>query len=149
MLGRIIFQIKSHHLWRLHTCAIRKADRKPDWICPKCTTPVTPTTSSMPSQWFGFENWSSFSGPHGFAPLPQLNTNTNRQTQTFSVIHSNYMFSFKFFSFSFKTNLKILRMIIPSTGGKSTTLPSTSKRSSLCNSLTIFRPTILRRPIFT
>lgn len=54
------------------TCAIRIADRRPDWICPKCTTPVTPTTSSIPSQWFGLVNWSSFSGPHGFAPDPQL-----------------------------------------------------------------------------
>ena len=54
------------------TCAILKADRKPDWIWPRCTTPVTPTTSSIPSQWLGFENWSSFSGPQGLAPEPQL-----------------------------------------------------------------------------
>lgn len=54
------------------TWAIRMAPRRPDWIWPRCTTPVTPTTSSMPSQWFGLLNWSSFSGPHGFAPEPQL-----------------------------------------------------------------------------
>lgn len=54
------------------TWAILKADRKPDWIWPRCTTPVTPTTSSIPSQWLGFENWSSFSGPQGLAPEPQL-----------------------------------------------------------------------------
>lgn len=55
-----------------NTWAIRIADRSPDWIWPKWTTPVTPTTSSIPSQWFGLENWSSFSGPHGLAPEPQL-----------------------------------------------------------------------------
>lgn len=54
------------------TWAILKAERKPDWIWPRCTTPVTPTTSSIPSQWLGFENWSSFSGPQGLAPEPQL-----------------------------------------------------------------------------
>lgn len=64
--------IKRNEMLRVRTCAIRMADRRPDWIWPKCTTPVTPTTSSIPSQWFGLENWSSFSGPHGFAPLPQL-----------------------------------------------------------------------------
>lgn len=57
---------------RIITCAIRMAERRPDWIWPKWTTPVTPTSSSIPSQWFGFEKWSSFSMPHGFAPLPQL-----------------------------------------------------------------------------
>ena len=29
-------------------------------------------TSSMPSQWFGLVNLSSFSGPHALAPEPQL-----------------------------------------------------------------------------
>lgn len=56
------------------TCAILRAERKPDWIWPRWTTPVTPTTSNIPSQWLGFENWSSFSGPQGLAPEPQLNT---------------------------------------------------------------------------
>jgi hypothetical protein len=46
---------------------------------------VTPTTSSIPSQWLGFENWSSFSGPQGLAPEPQLNTRT--QSKQF---HQNY-----------------------------------------------------------
>ena len=45
---------------------------KPLWICPRCTTPCTPTTSSIPSQWFGLVKFSSFSGPHAFAPEPQL-----------------------------------------------------------------------------
>ena len=51
---------------------MRIADRSPDWIWPKWTTPVTPTTSSIPSQWFGTENWWSRSKPHGLAPEPQL-----------------------------------------------------------------------------
>lgn len=59
-------------LSKLLTCAIRIADLRPDWIWPKWTTPVTPTTSSIPSQWLGLENASSFSGPHGLAPDPQL-----------------------------------------------------------------------------
>ena len=56
----------------LFTWTIRIADRRPDWIWPRWTTPCTPTTSSIPSQWFGFVNLSSFSGPHAFAPEPQL-----------------------------------------------------------------------------
>ncbi len=36
------------------------------------TVPVTPTTSKFPSQWLGLLNLSSFSGPHGLAPDPQL-----------------------------------------------------------------------------
>lgn len=76
------------------TCAIRMADRRPDWIWPKCTTPVTPTTSSIPSQWFGLENWSSFSGPHGFAPLPQLkfeNQIAKNASIRLSVFFSNWI----------------------------------------------------------
>ena len=39
----------------IHSLAwtILMADLSPDWICPRCTTPVTPSTSSTPSQWFG------------------------------------------------------------------------------------------------
>ncbi len=59
--------------------AILMAERRPDWIWPRCTTPVTPTSSNIPSQWFGFENWSSLSGPQGFAPEPQLMWNNDRE----------------------------------------------------------------------
>jgi len=72
------------------TCAILKADRKPDWIWPRCTTPVTPTTSSIPSQWLGFENWSSFSGPQGLAPEPQLQkSHVSLTTLTFRNFRGN------------------------------------------------------------
>ena len=56
----------------LHTCTIRIADLIPDWICPKWTIPVTPTTSSIPSQWLGFENLSLVSWPQALAPDAQL-----------------------------------------------------------------------------
>lgn len=46
-------------------------------------------------------------------------------------------------------HLKIFKIIMPSTCGNSTSFPSTSRRTSLCRSLHIFGPTILRRPIFT
>lgn len=48
-----------------------------------------------------------------------------------------------------KTYLNMFNIMMPSTGGRSTTLPSTSSRSSRCSSLTVLRPTILRSPIFT
>ena len=48
------------------------ADLIPDWICPKCTTPVTPTTSRSPSQWLGRENLSLVSWPQALAPEAQL-----------------------------------------------------------------------------
>ena len=61
------------------------ADLRPDWIWPRCMTPVTPTTSSIPSQWLGLLNLLSFSSPQGLAPEPQLEqtiiVNYHSQTQ--------------------------------------------------------------------
>lgn len=45
--------------------------------------------------------------------------------------------------------LKMFRIIIPSTWGNSTSLPSTSSRISLCKSLHGFRFTIFRKPMVT
>lgn len=45
--------------------------------------------------------------------------------------------------------LKMFNMMMPSTGGNSTSFPSTSNRISRCKSLHIFRPTIFRKPILT
>lgn len=69
---RYIFVFQFVTNWWITTCAILIADRNPDWIWPKWRTPVTPTTSSIPSQWLGIENWSSRSNPQGLAPDPQL-----------------------------------------------------------------------------
>ncbi len=41
-----------------------------------CTTPVTPTTSSIPSSILGRPNRDSLSEPHRSAPEPQLDTHT-------------------------------------------------------------------------
>ena len=94
----------SQFMWILIwlPCTILIADLSPLWILPRWTTPWTPTTSSMPSQWFGFVNFSSFSGPQMLAPEPQL---------------------------------MMLRMMIPSIGGSSTYLPSTSSLIFLWRSL--------------
>ena len=63
---------KAAHQTSTLTWTILMADFNPDWICPKCMTPVTPTISSIPSQWLGLLNLSSFSSPQGLAPDPQL-----------------------------------------------------------------------------
>ena len=128
---------------------MRIADRSPDWIWPKWTTPVTPTTSSIPSQWFGTENWWSRSKPHGLAPEPQLFRLFVCCFVFFSV-HTLRNYTSKERKWKdYGTHLRILRMMIPSTGGRSTNLPSTSKRISRCMSLHIFRPIIFLSPIFT
>lgn len=120
-------------------CEIRIPLRRPLCICPRCTTPVTPITSSIPSQCVGLPKLSSFSTPQGLHPAPQLPKRHHKQ----SVPATEGMFL---------THLRMFRIMIPSTGGKSTSFPSTSNSISLWRSRLPLFPdrlfTILRRPIF-
>ena len=132
---------------RILTWQRRIADRNPDWICPKCTTPVTPTTSNIPSQWFGLVNFSSFSTPQAFAPDPQLND---------IVVNQFNIYISMIIIFNEKHNLGkvyiryliMLRTIIPLIFGNSMCFPSTSKWIIFLRSFALPLDNIASTPTF-